>query len=334
MIVVTGGAGFIGSNLVAALEDRGRHDIVVCDWLGSDGKWQNIAKRELADFVFPEELFDWLDAHEDEVEAIFHMGAVSATTETDADLIMRSNFQLSLGLWDWCSANGVRLIYASSAATYGDGAREFSDDSAIDHLASLQPLNAYGWSKHLFDRRVRRLVAGNGPRPPYWAGLKFFNVYGPNEYHKGSMKSVICHLYPALDRGEPARLFRSYHPDYADGGQLRDFVYVMDCVAVMLWLFDNPEAEEPGLGGALLNIGTGQARSFLDLARATFAAMGKPEEIEYIDMPESLRPRYQYYTQADLTKLRRLGYDRPFTSLEDGGADYGGRFLATADPYR
>lgn len=334
MIVVTGGAGFIGSNLVAALEARGRHDVVVCDWLGTEGKWQNIAKRELADIVFPEELFDWLDAHADEVEAIFHLGAISSTTETDADLIIRSNFQLSMGLWDWCAAHGAQLIYASSAATYGDGRRGFIDDSAIDQLARLQPLNAYGWSKHLFDRKVRRLVESNAPRPPHWAGLKFFNVYGPNEYHKGSMKSVICHLHPVVARGEPARLFRSYHPDYGDGGQLRDFVHVMDCVDVMLWLFDNPDKGETGLGGALLNVGTGAARSFLDLARATFAAMGKPEAIEYIDMPESLRSRYQYFTRANLEKLRQLGYDRPFTSLEDGVADYVGRFLSAPDPYR
>src|SRR5665213_3310681 len=202
MIVVTGGAGFIGSNLVAALEERGLGDIVVCDHMGQDDKWRNLAKRELGAIVAPERLIEFLDSHASEIETIFHMGAISATTERDVDLVVASNFTLSQRLWDWCTAHQARLIYASSAATYGD-------------------------------RRVARIVAGNGPRPKQWAGLKFFNVYGPNEDHKGAMKSVVAHIFPRAQKGEPARLFRSHRPDYPDGGQQRDFVYVRDCVALL-----------------------------------------------------------------------------------------------------
>src|SRR5665213_195146 len=254
MIVVTGGAGFIGCNLVAALEERGLGDIVVCDHMGQDDKWRNLAKRELGAIVAPERLIEFLDSHASEIETIFHMGAISATTERDVDLVVASNFTLSQRLWDWCTAHQARLIYASSAATYGDGSVGFDDDFAPAALARLRPLNAYGWSKHLFDRRVARIVAGNGPRPKQWAGLKFFNVYGPNEDHKGAMKSVVAHIFPRAQKGEPARLFRSHRPDYPDGGQQRDFVYVRDCVALLLWLYDHP-----GING-LFNCGTGMAR--------------------------------------------------------------------------
>ncbi len=330
MIIVTGGAGFIGSNLLAGLEEKGLTDIVVCDWLGTDDKWRNISKRALRDIVKPENLSVYLDEHKHEVECIFHMGAISATTERDADLIIENNFMLSRELWKWCAANEVRFIYASSAATYGNGDEGFDDDMSAGHLKKLQPLNPYGWSKHLFDRRVSEIVNGNKSEktPPQWAGLKFFNVYGPNEYHKDDMMSVICKLYPQVVAGASAKLFKSHHPDYEDGGQLRDFVYVQDCVNVMLWLYDNPKVS------GLFNVGTGQARSFKDLALATFSAANKEEKINYIDMPEHLKGKYQYFTEANMSRIQKAGYNGGFTSLEDGVADYVENYMATQDPYK
>lgn len=330
MILITGGAGFIGSNLLAGLAGRGEHEIVVCDTLGTEDKWRNIAKHEIAGFIPPETLFDFIADNNilDRLEAIFHMGAISATTESDADLIVKTNFDLSLVLWEFCAFNQIRFIYASSAATYGDGTKGFDDAHTVKHLAKFRPLNAYGWSKHAFDRRVARLLSNNDPKPRQWAGLKFFNVYGPNEYHKGSMQSVIAHLYPKLAAGEPARLFKSYREDYPDGGQKRDFVWVGDCVDVMLWLYDNPKVN------GLFNVGSGAARTFDDLAKATFAAMGKQAQIEYIDMPESLRAKYQYFTEAPLDRLRKAGFTQEMTPLEEGVRRYVQDFLATDDPYR
>ena len=328
MIIVTGGAGFIGSNLVAALEARDGPEIVVCDRLGTDEKWRNIAKRELADIVTPEALFDFLKTQAYRVSAILQMGAISATTETDADLLVRENIRFTLDLWDWCAAHGVPLIYASSAATYGDGSAGFDDDGSPEALAALRPLNAYGWSKQVVDRRIARIVADGGRTPPQWAGLKFFNVYGPNEYHKGGMRSVVEQLHAPIAAGEPATLFRSHNPDYPDGGQMRDFVWVGDCVRVVLWLLDNPEVS------GLFNLGTGQARSFADLARAVFAALGREPAIRFIDTPEAIREKYQYFTEARMERLRAAGYDAPFTSLEDGVADYIGSYLSADDPYR
>ena len=328
MIVVTGGAGFIGSNLVAALEARGGKDIVVCDRLGAHDQWRNLAKRELADIVAPEALPAYLDRHGDRVEIVFHLGAVSATTATDADQTIDANFATSLALWDWCAAKGKRFIYASSAATYGDGSAGFDDDGSIAGLARLRPLNLYGWSKHLFDRRVARLVHEGRPRPPQWVGLKFFNVYGPNEYHKGPQQSVIAHIHPRIAAEGTASLFRSHRAGCADGGQSRDFIWVGDCIDVMLWLFD-----QPGVSG-LFNVGTGVARSFNDLARAVFAAVGRPPAITYRDMPIDLRDRYQYFTEARMTRLRAAGYDKTFTTLEDGVMNYVRDYLAAPDPFR
>jgi ADP-L-glycero-D-manno-heptose 6-epimerase len=328
MIVVTGGAGFIGSNLLAALEARGVPELVVCDRLGSGDKWRNIAKRELADIVPPEDLTAFLDGNAAEVEAIFHLGAVSATTETDADLVVRQNVRLSLDLWQWCSGHGTRLIYASSAAVYGDGGQGFDDNGSCPALAGLRPLNAYGWSKLVVDRRVARLVERAGPAPPQWAGLRFFNVYGPNEYHKGGQRSVAVQVFEqAAERG-CATLFKSHRPDVPDGGQRRDFVWVDDAVAVMLWLYDHPAVS------GLFNVGSGKARSFADLARAVFAARGEVPRITYIDTPATIRDKYQYFTQARMDRLRAAGYDRPATELEDGIAAYVRDYLATDDPYR
>jgi ADP-L-glycero-D-manno-heptose 6-epimerase len=328
MILVTGGAGFIGSNLVAALEARGLGDIVVCDKFGRDEKWKNLSKRELAGTLTPETLFPFLEANAGKVEAIFHMGGISATTERDVDLILASNFALSQRLWDYCTANQSRLFYASSAATYGDGSAGFDDDDSPAALAKLRPMNAYGWSKHMFDRRVSRLAASNAPRPRQWAGLKFFNVYGPNEYHKGAMQSVVAHIYPRALAGEPARLFRSHNPAYPDGGQRRDFVYVEDCVAIMLWLYDNP-----GVNG-IFNSGSGKARTFAELAGVVYGALGKKPMIEYIDTPAEIRDRFQYFTEAKMGRLRAAGYARPSTELEQGVKHYVQTYLSASDPYR
>ena len=327
MIVVTGGAGFIGSNLLAALEARGETDLVVCDRLGTDDKWRNIAKRELAEIIPPEHLFEFLEGHKARIDSVFHMGAISATTEADADAIVRNNFDMSMMLWRWCAEHDVRLIYASSAATYGDGSAGFEDVFTPEGLKAFKPLNAYGWSKHLFDRRICRMLERGRPRPPQWAGFKFFNVYGPNEYHKGGQKSVVAQVHPAAEVDSPAHLFKSHHRDYPDGGQLRDFVWVGDCIDVMLWFYDHPEVD------GLYNMGTGKARSFADLAKAVFRALHKEPEIKYVDMPLELRGKYQYFTEADMTKLRAAGYDKPFTSLEEGVTRYVQDFLARPDPY-
>lgn len=330
MIVVTGGAGFIGSNLLAGIEKvygAGNPELVVCDRLGSDEKWRNIAKREIANVIAPEDLYSYLGRNGDQVDTIFHLGANSSTTERDADLIVKNNLGLSIDLWDWCAETGTRFIYASSAATYGDGSAGFEDDGSIDGLAKLQPLNAYGWSKHAFDRRIARIVANGGATPPQWAGLKFFNVFGPNEYHKGGQKSVVAGIHPKIAAGEPAVLFKSHHPDYEDGGQLRDFIWVGDCVDVMLWLYENEDVS------GLFNVGTGKARSFADLARAVFAARDMEPNITYVDTPENIRDRYQYFTEATMDNLRDAGYQGQFTPLEEGVRQYVQNHLEAEDPY-
>jgi ADP-L-glycero-D-manno-heptose 6-epimerase len=325
MILVTGGAGFIGSNIAAALAARAER-VTICDRFGAGDKWRNLAKHALHDVVAPEELSHWLERHADDMVAIVHMGAISSTTETDVDLILRENVALSIRLWDFARERGIAFIYASSAATYGDGAQGFSDDPSPQALARLAPLNPYGWSKHVFDRRIARDVAERRPLPRFWAGLKFFNVYGPNEYHKGAQRSVVHQIFEQVrDKGD-VRLFQSHRDGIEDGGQMRDFVYVSDCVDVVLWLLDNEVS-------GLFNLGTGQARSFLDLAKATFAAMELTPNISFIPTPEALRAHYQYWTQADMTRLRQVGYSAPFMSLEEGVRDYVRGYLMQADRY-
>lgn len=329
IIVVTGGAGFIGSNIVARLTAEDNYDVVVCDRLetAASGKWRNLAKHDIADLWAPEELFEQLDGVGDRVSAIVHMGAISSTTEEDADLIARTNFSLSRDLWTWASERRSRLIYASSAATYGDGARGFADDDSPEALNALRPLNAYGWSKALFDRYAVR-QAGRGNAPRQWAGLKFFNVYGPNEDHKGGMKSVVAQIWPKVAAGEPVQLFRSHREGYADGGQLRDFVYVDDVVDIIAWLLGSRDVS------GVFNAGSGRARSFADLATATFAAADREPRIDYIDMPEVLREKYQYFTEADMSRVRAAGYDGQSTPLEEGVRRYVQDFLSRPDPYR
>ena len=327
-ILVTGGAGFIGSNIAGALADADKHPIAVSDHFGSDDKWRNLSNHQIFEFVRPDDTFYWLQDHGHELEAIIHMGAVSSTTETDVDLILDNNFSLSKALWDWCTENEVRLIYASSAATYGAGEAGFEDGYALATLKRLKPLNPYGWSKHIFDQFVAQAVARGQKTPPQWVGLKFFNVYGPNEYHKGSQKSVSNQIFPHAMHGRPVHLFKSYNPKYKDGEQLRDFIYVKDCVDVVQWLLDNPQVS------GLFNLGTGKARSFADLAKAVFSALNLETRINFIDMPETLKNKYQYFTQAEMGRLHAAGYTKPFTSLEDGTRDYVQNYLAQEeDPY-
>ena len=326
MILITGGAGFIGSNLQAALSDRGLETIVV-DWLGDTGKWRNLGKHPPSRIVPPEQLDDLL-ASNLPIRMVFHLGAVSATTATDADHTWATNVELSLKLWNWCAARDVRFVYASSAATYGNGAQGFEDDDSLAHLNTLHPLNLYGWTKHAFDLAIARHLAAGQPRPPQWAGLKFFNVYGPNEYHKGSMISVVKVKYDELAKGLPVRLFRSDQPDLADGQQKRDFIWVGDVVDVMLWLLDTP-----GVNG-LFNVGTGQARSYLDLAHAVCDAANQPRTIEFIDMPANLRGQYQSFTEASPARLRAAGYNGQFTPLEVGIRRYVQDYLIQTDTYR
>lgn len=328
MIIVTGGAGFIGSNIVAALEARGHTDIVVCDRMASDERWQNLAAHELAAVVSPEGLFDFLRGNEEAVEAIIHMGAISSTTETNVGLLLESNYLFSLAVWEWCALHSVRLLYASSAATYGDGAQGFDDDADPSELRKLRPLNAYGWSKHLFDRRAARLIASGTNPPPQWVGFKFFNVYGPNEYHKAAQRSVVHQAWGAASAGKPVVLFRSHRDGVADGAQTRDFIYVDDVVDVVLWFLDHPKVS------GLFNLGTGKARSFKDLATAVFSALKAKANIEYIDTPEAIRGKYQYFTEAPMQRLRAAGYTRAFNALEDGVRTYVQDFLSKDNPYR
>ena len=326
MLLVTGGAGFIGSNVVAALNEAGRTDVVVNDVLGSEQKWFNLGKRRIADIVAPNNLFAWLDGRK--LDAVIHMGAISDTTATDADLVMEHNFRCSMRLLDWCTGARVPFIYASSAATYGDGAEGFDDDWSPDALKKLRPLNLYGWSKQLFDQAVAERFVKKEKLPPQWAGLKFFNVFGPNEYHKGEMMSLVAKRFDDAKAGRTVRLFKSHRTGIEHGDQRRDFIHVDDAVAVVRWLMGSPQVS------GIFNVGTGKARSFRDLVAALFRALGLEPKIEYMDMPENIRGQYQYFTQARVDNLLHAGYNAGFTSLEDGVNRYVTQFLNTADRYR
>jgi ADP-L-glycero-D-manno-heptose 6-epimerase len=325
MFLVTGGAGFIGSNIVASLNDAGA-TVAVNDLLGhGDVKWRNLAKRQLADLIPPAELMRWLEGRK--LEAVIHMGAISDTTASDGDLVMENNFRLSLRLLDWCTATRTPFIYASSAATYGDGAQGFVDDWSPAALRRLKPMNLYGWSKHLFDLALVDRHVRKQDLPPRWVGLKFFNVYGPNEYHKGHMQSVLAKVFDGAKAGQPVRLFKSHREGIADGDQRRDFIYVDDAIAVLRWLLDSPV-------NGIFNVGTGKAESFRDMITAMFKAMGRPPNIEYVDMPDNIRGQYQYFTQASVENLRRAGYNAGFTPLESAVRQYVTGYLDGVDRYR
>jgi ADP-L-glycero-D-manno-heptose 6-epimerase len=326
MLLVTGGAGFIGSNLVAALNEAGRADVAVCDALGHDGKWRNLAKRQLADIVPPAELLAWLSGRR--LDAVIHLGAISETTATDGDLVIETNFRLSMRLLDWCTANATPFLYASSASTYGDGAQGFRDDPSVEALKALRPMNLYGWSKHLFDMAVAQRAAKAEKLPPQWAGLKFFNVFGPNEYHKGTMMSVLARRFDDLRAGRAVELFKSHRDGIADGDQRRDFIYVDDVVRVMMWLLSTPSVS------GLFNVGTGKARSFKELMLSAYAALGTVPNLRYVDMPLSIRDSYQYFTQSNVDRLTRAGYNGGFTALEEAVDLYVKGFLDRADRFR
>lgn len=328
MIVITGGAGMIGSMIAWHLNKKlGRNDLVIIDSITHEDQWQNLVHRDYTVYLDKEQLFDFLYEN-DEVTAIIHMGAISATTERDFNKLVEANIQYSQYLWDWCTENQVPFFYASSAATYGDGNKGYDDAS----IKGLRPLNGYGYSKHFFDQWVMRQVDDKAPCPPSWAGFKFFNVYGPNEYHKERMASVAFHTFNQFSETGTMKLFKGTKADVEDGMQLRDFVYVKDAAEVVAHFMDASLTKSPAPNG-IYNIGTGEARSFKDLATSVMTSMAREPDITYIDMPKDLQGKYQYFTQADMQKLRDAGYQKPFSSLEDGVKDYVQNYLMQEDQY-
>lgn len=309
MIIVTGGAGFIGSCIVRTLNDAGIEDIVIVDNIASTDKWMNMRNKKYLKYVNKNAFLEELPSYKG-VTAVIHMGACSSTTERDFDYLWNNNFEFTKALWNYCAEKQISFIYASSAATYGDGGQGFDDRVDIDRL---QPLNGYGYSKQLFDLWVKHQAA---IFPKQYAGLKFFNVYGPNEYYKGSMASMVFHGFRQIMADGEIRLFKSCHSNYEDGGQLRDFVYVKDVCAVIRWLMENEQVS------GLFNVGTGRTQSFRELAEAVFHALGMEPVIRYIDMPEHLKDKYQYYTRAEIGKLREAGYGGEFMEVEDGVREY------------
>ncbi len=321
MIVVTGAAGFIASVLVGALNDEGESDLLLVDKFEREDKMKNLANKDYLQLMDRDLFISWFSENAKEVEFVFHLGARTDTTEFDKSIFDKLNLNYSKSIWTICTENNIPLVYASSAATYGDGSLGYNDSHSI--VEQLKPLNPYGESKNNFDKWVLK----QDKTPPSWYGLKFFNVYGPNEFHKGRMASVIFHSYNQIKKTGGMKLFRSHRPDFKDGEQLRDFVYVKDVVEVMLFFFEF-DAES-----GLYNLGTGKARSFLDLTKATFKAMGIKENISFIDTPEDIRDKYQYFTEANMQKLLDQGYAVPFYDLEAGVEDYVKQFLMKEDYY-
>jgi len=315
MIIVTGAAGFIGSNLVSKLNDEGFKDIVLVDDFSREEKNKNFEGKEFTQKVHRDDLIEWLDANHKLVQIILHIGARTDTAEFDKSVFDKLNIGYTQRVWNKCVEYGLPLIYASSAATYGGGELGYDDNHEV--IEKLKPLNPYGESKNEFDKWALQ----REHKPYFWAGLKFFNVYGPNEYHKGRMASVIFHAYNQISDTGKMKLFRSHRPDFKDGEQLRDFIYVKDVVDVIFFLMNHRK------NSGIYNLGSGTARSFLDLTKNTFKAMGVEENIEFVDTPEDIRDKYQYFTEANMNKLRSIGYDKPFTSLEEGVKDYVQNYL-------
>lgn len=315
MIIVTGAAGFIGSCLIAKLNQENFNAIIAVDEFENNEKSENLSDKSIWEKVERDSFFSWLDQHYEEVEFIFHIGARTDTTEFDVNIFNRLNLNYSKSIWQKCIDYQIPLVYASSAATYGAGELGYADDEAI--IPKLQPLNPYGASKNDFDNWVLK----QNVKPLFWAGLKFFNVYGPNEYHKGRMASVVWHAYQQINKTGEMKLFRSHRPDYQDGEQMRDFIYVKDLINVCYFLMRHRK------NSGIYNLGSGKARTFLDLARSVFKAMGKSENIQFIDTPADIRDKYQYFTEAKMEKLKAIGYDTPFHSLEDGIYEYVSQYL-------
>jgi len=320
-IVVTGAAGFIGSCLTGFLNERGYRDLILVDEFGDAAKGLNLEGKEYAFQVEREGFFDWLEKERPAIGFVFHIGARTDTTEFDYSIHEHLNVEYSRKIWAYCVKHGIGLVYASSAATYGGGELGYDDRHGLE--LELKPLNPYGVSKNEFDKWALQQEAA----PPFWAGLKFFNVYGPNEYHKARMASVIFHSFNQIKKDGVVKLFRSHRPDYKDGQQLRDFVYVKDVLKVCYWLMEHRPAN------GIYNLGTGKARSFEDLVKATYAGLDMPANIQYIDMPEDIRDKYQYFTEANMQKLRSVGYTDAFCSLEEGVGDYVRNYLAKGKYY-
>jgi len=328
MIVITGGAGMIGSIIAWHLNTHyAEHNLVIADRLTHEDQWQNLVKRQYAQYLDKDQLLDWLETRND-LTAIIHMGAISATTERDFNKLVLDNIHYSQHLWTYCANQKIPFFYASSAATYGDGEQGYDDVS----IENLRPLNGYGYSKHFFDQWALQQVSNHLQTPSAWAGFKFFNVYGPNEYHKERMASVAFHSFNQFKSIGTVKLFKSHRPDFADGMQLRDFIYVKDAANVVVH-FLQTALENKACPSGIYNIGTGQARAFKDLALNVMISLGATPHITYIDMPEDLQGRYQYFTQASMQKLRDAGYTQPFHSLEDGVKDYVQHYLMQDDPY-
>jgi len=320
-IVVTGAAGFIGSCLTGFLNQHGYRDLILVDAFGDPKKSPNLEGKEYAFRVEREEFFDWLVENKPAIAFVFHIGARTDTTEFDYSIHEHLNVDYSKKIWAYCVAHGIGLVYASSAATYGAGEKGYDDRHGLEK--DLKPLNPYGVSKNEFDKWALQQESA----PPFWAGLKFFNVYGPSEYHKARMASVIFHSFNQIKKDGVVKLFRSHRPDYKDGQQLRDFVYVKDVIKVCFWLMEHRPAS------GIYNLGTGKARSFEDLVKATYAGLDMPANIQYIDMPEDIRDKYQYFTEANMQKLRNAGYTDAFYSLEEGVGDYVRNYLANGKFY-
>jgi ADP-L-glycero-D-manno-heptose 6-epimerase len=322
MIILTGGAGFIGSVLLKRLNDEGHSDILIVDALDSTEKWKNLVGKQFEDYCHKDDFLEFLEEsiEKEDVEAIIHLGACTSTTESDVDYLMLNNYHFSQELAEWCFWAEKPFIYASSAATYGDGTNGFSDDN--NRVGTYRPLNPYGFSKHIFDSWLVQHKFDE-----LCAGFKFFNVFGPNEYHKGDMASLIYKAYSQVLETGALKLFRSYNLEYKDGEFSRDFIYVKDCVDVLMWSFNHPDIR------GIFNLGTGKARSWNDLASALFAAMGRENNIQYVEMPENIRSAYQYFTQAEMEKLQKAGYTSPFTELENAVKDYVQGYLMQPQQY-
>lgn len=317
-ILLTGAAGFIGSYLLGYLNKKGFANIVIADDFTEEDKWFNFDAKEFSAKVEREELFSWLQETETKIDFVFHLGARTDTTEFDYAVHEKLNVEYSKNIWNYCVEKNIPLVYASSAATYGNGELGYKDSHDI--VEQLQPLNPYGVSKNEFDKWALK----QSIQPPFWVGLKFFNVYGPNEYHKGRMASMVFHGYNQIQKVGKVQLFKSHHPDFKDGEQLRDFIYVEDVAAVCRWLMENASGT---VTSGLYNLGTGKARAFKDLITAIFHSLNKQPDIEFIDTPEDIRDKYQYFTEADMTKLRNAGYNSSFHTLEEGVADYVTNYL-------